>query len=85
LSEPPSRQGFDLILCRNVLLYFDPVTRRAAFERLLSALAPDGCLMLGAGETVVGQTDAFEPIAHRVSLYEPARKSRIERPQAAFG
>jgi chemotaxis protein methyltransferase CheR len=50
---------FDLILCRNVLLYFSPERRREAFDRLAASLTPDGYLMLGAGETVIGQTDAF--------------------------
>ena len=61
LDLPPAPGRFDLVLCRNCLLYFDPETRRSAFERLGSGIAPDGFLMLGAGETVVGQTDRFEP------------------------
>jgi chemotaxis protein methyltransferase CheR len=59
LDPPPGR--FDLILCRNVLLYLAPELRRRAFERLASAIMPDGVLMLGAGETVIGQTDMFAP------------------------
>lgn len=70
LGEPPARARFDLILCRNVLLYFDPATRTAAFQRLASALARDGYLMLGAGETVVGQTRCFVPSDKRLSIYE---------------
>jgi len=61
LDQPPEPGRFDLILCRNVLLYFDRPTRERAFGRLSSALAPDGLLMLGAGETTVGQTDALVP------------------------
>ncbi|MEM7665918.1 MAG: protein-glutamate O-methyltransferase CheR [Pseudomonadota bacterium] len=71
LSGAPSRQVFDLILCRNVLLYFDPATRHTAFSRLSVALAEDGYLMLGAGETVVGQTTAFAPSGRRASIYRP--------------
>src|SRR5690606_7815293 len=53
LREPVPHPGaFDIILCRNVLLYFDSETRRLVFERLGSACAPGGCLMLGAAETV---------------------------------
>lgn len=81
LTEPPARGRFDLILCRNVLLYFDQDTRAAAFQRLASALAHDGYLMLGAGETVVGQTRSFVPSAKRLSIYEmqsePARASEF--------
>jgi chemotaxis protein methyltransferase CheR len=58
LTTPPPGQ-FDVILCRNVLMYFAPPVRRAVFERLYEALAPDGVLMLGAGETVIGQTTRF--------------------------
>ena len=71
LGPPPGRHPFDLVLCRNVLLYFDRATRSAAFERLASAVAPDGFLMLGAGETVVGQTDRFTPSPRRASFFEP--------------
>ena len=61
LDTPPEPGRFDLILCRNVLLYFDRPTRQRAFERLASALAPDGRVMLGAGETTAGQTDVLLP------------------------
>ena len=71
LDFPPLPGRFDLVLCRNVLLYFDPQTRRSAFERLASATASDGLLMLGAGETVVGQTDRFEPAACGSAMYSP--------------
>jgi chemotaxis protein methyltransferase CheR len=70
LGPPPGRHPFDLVLCRNVLLYFDRATRAAAFDRLASAVAPDGFLMLGAGETVVGQTERFVPSPHRASFFE---------------
>lgn len=67
---PPAR--FDLVLCRNVLLYFDVATRQRVFDRLAGALAPIGWLMLGAGETVVGQTARFEPAACGSALYRHA-------------
>lgn len=56
-DEPPG--VFDLILCRNVLLYLSPEHKRRVFDRLASALAPGGVLLLGAGETVIGLTDRF--------------------------
>ena len=70
LSDPPGKQNFDLILCRNVLLYFDQDMRRLAFSRIGQALAPDGYLMLGAGETVVGQTLDFKPDRNLASIYQ---------------
>ena len=56
LEKPPHPGDFDIVLCRNVLLYLCAQKRTLAFERLSSAMAPDGWLMLGAGETVIGQT-----------------------------
>ena len=81
LTEPPERARFDLILCRNVLLYFDQPTREKAFQRLASAIAPGGFLMLGAGETVVGQTRSFVPVKGQVSMYE---LQGTEAPTPAF-
>jgi chemotaxis protein methyltransferase CheR len=72
--------SFDLILCRNVLLYFSPERRREAFDRLSVSLAPDGYLMLGAGETVIGQTDTFASAPELRGLY---RKSAAVRTKAA--
>lgn len=71
LGPYPGRQLFDLVLCRNVLLYFERETRSTAFDRLANAVAPDGFLMLGAGETVIGQTDRFSPSPQRASFFEP--------------
>jgi chemotaxis protein methyltransferase CheR len=59
LEQPPHPGDFDIVLCRNVLLYLNADKRRAAFDRLASATAADGWLMLGAGETVIGQTSRF--------------------------
>ena len=77
LNAPPPPGRFDLIMCRNVLLYFDPETRAAAFDRLASGIAPDGWLMLGAGETVVGQTEKFKPAEFGSSLYSPVLEDRV--------
>ena len=60
LMEPPPGPGrFDIILCRNVMLYFSVQTRREVFTRLAEAAADDAVLAMGAAETVIGQTDAF--------------------------
>jgi chemotaxis protein methyltransferase CheR len=62
---------FDVIFCRNVLIYFDQQTKLSMFERLAKMMEPDGMLMLGAAETVVGMTDAFKPYPDRRGLYQP--------------
>jgi chemotaxis protein methyltransferase CheR len=74
-APPPGR--FDAILCRNVLLYFSADVRRLVFGRLASAIAPDGLLMLGAGETAMGQTDQFVSDFECRGFYRP----RIDRPE----
>ncbi|MEP0391933.1 MAG: protein-glutamate O-methyltransferase CheR [Erythrobacter sp.] len=71
LEQSATKGRFDLILCRNVLLYFDAKTRALAYQRLAGALASDGFLMLGAGETVSAHTDAFVLSKDRVSVFEP--------------
>jgi chemotaxis protein methyltransferase CheR len=62
---------FDIIFCRNVLIYFDQDTKVSIFNRLARATEPDGFLVLGAAETVVGLTDAFKPFPDRRGLYRP--------------
>jgi len=60
---------FDVIFCRNVLIYFDQNTKIRIFNRLAKALEPDGFVLLGAAETVVGLTDVFKPCPERRGLY----------------
>ncbi|WP_315730259.1 MULTISPECIES: protein-glutamate O-methyltransferase CheR [unclassified Bradyrhizobium] len=69
---------FDIIFCRNVLIYFDQETKARIFERLAKVLEPDGTLILGAAESVVGITDIFRPSQERRGLYQlnPARGAR---------
>ena len=62
---------FDVIFCRNVLIYFDQETKTNVFGRLARAIEPDGFLMLGAAETVVGLTEAFKPVPDKRGLYRP--------------
>jgi chemotaxis protein methyltransferase CheR len=62
---------FDVIFCRNVLIYFDQETKMQVFNRLAKAMEPDGFLMLGAAETVVGLTTVFKPVAERRGVYQP--------------
>jgi chemotaxis protein methyltransferase CheR len=62
---------FDVIFCRNVLIYFDQDTKVGVFNRLAKSLEADGVLALGAAESVVGMTDAFKPFPERRGLYRP--------------
>lgn len=60
---------FDVIFCRNVLIYFDQDTKINIFNRLAKATEPGGFLVLGAAETMVGLTDIFKPSPERRGLY----------------
>jgi chemotaxis protein methyltransferase CheR len=80
-DAPPSPGRFDLILCRNLLLYFAAPRRRTTFDRLGEALAPDGWLMLGAGETVIGQTERFRSDPEHRGLYVPVPAALQHRPE----
>ena len=62
---------FDVIFCRNVLIYFDQPTKVGIFDRLAKMLEPDGALALGAAESVVGISDAFKPYPDRRGFYKP--------------
>ncbi|MEP7131141.1 MAG: protein-glutamate O-methyltransferase CheR [Sphingomicrobium sp.] len=70
LLEPaPHPGGFDIVLCRNVMLYLSGDKKTLAFERIAGAMAPDGWLMLGAGETVIGQTTRLGADINARGLY----------------
>ena len=71
LSDFGHLGNFDIIFCRNVLIYFDQPTKVDVLERLARLTEPDGFLVLGAAETVVGLTEVFKPLAERRGLYLP--------------
>lgn len=79
-ADPPPPGKFDIILCRNVMLYFSLPLRRQVFDRLATAIRPGGLLVLGAGETVIGLTDHFTPSEVFRGFYravEPTPASRV--------
>jgi chemotaxis protein methyltransferase CheR len=71
LDDFASMGGFDVIFCRNVLIYFDQPTKTAVLERMARILAPDGYLYLGGAETVIGITDKFQSLAEQRGIYTP--------------
>ena len=91
LEPPPHPGGFDVVLCRNVLLYLSADKKALSFERLSSAMAEDGWLMLGAGETVIGQTSRLGADINARGLYrltgggERVEKRQGDRRAAAGG
>ena len=69
---------FDVIFCRNVLMYFDQATKHDVLGRLANALAPDGYLVLGSAETVLGSGKGLEPLVSTRGIYVKARaQSRV--------
>jgi chemotaxis protein methyltransferase CheR len=70
---------FDVIFCRNVLIYFDVPMKQKVLNRLARIIAPDGYLVLGTAETVVGLTDAFVVHEEHRSIFIPPAASRAQR------
>ena len=68
---------FDLVFCRNVLIYFDHETKTQVLDRVARIAEPDGYLVLGAAETVVGLTESFRPLPEHRGLYVPNRKDGV--------
>ena len=63
LIDPFQALGqFDIVFCRNVLIYFDQATKTDVLARLSRVLAPDGFLVLGEAETVLGLTKSLAPL-----------------------
>jgi chemotaxis protein methyltransferase CheR len=81
LLEPAPHPGdFDVVLCRNVMLYLSPEKKTLAFDRIAGAMAEDGWLMLGAGETVIGQTKKLASDVNARGLYRLVGDgSRVEK------
>lgn len=70
LLDPLTGFGtFDVVYCRNVLIYFDEATKRDILGRIAPLLPPDGYLLLGAAETVIGISNAFTPVEQASGVY----------------
>jgi chemotaxis protein methyltransferase CheR len=70
LLDVPLGQGpFDIVFCRNVLLYFEPETKRKVLAALTSRIKLGGYLVLGGAESTLGLTTAFSPLSCSFGLY----------------
>ena len=70
LLDPVIERGpFDIVFCRNVLIYFNRETKIELIKRIGAVLAHDGLLILGSAETVIGLCDTFESYAGQHGLF----------------
>ena len=76
LDEFRSLGTFDIVCCRNVMLYMDVARRRDIFARLAQIIAPDGYLVLGAAETIIGITEEFASLPGSPSIFVHANRVR---------
>ena len=79
LDEPRVLGNFDVVFCRNVLIYFDQPTKARVLERIAKLLPSDGVLYLGGAETVLGITDRFEPVPSERGIYRPVQAAATAR------
>jgi len=70
LESPASLGQFDIIFCRNVLIYFDQETKGKVLDGIAEQLSDDGVLYLGGAETVLGITDRFVPVSGYRGMYQ---------------
>ncbi|PKP68513.1 MAG: chemotaxis protein CheR [Alphaproteobacteria bacterium HGW-Alphaproteobacteria-5] len=77
LLDDPLAAGlgtFDIVFCRNVLIYFDEATRRRVLQGLTRVMSPGGYLCLGGAETVVGISDSFQGLPGERRIFELSPK-----------
>ena len=67
---------FDIVFCRNVLIYFDQPTKSRVLDAIVRQMAPDGRLYLGGAETMIGLTDRLAPVPGEAGVYAPAAMVR---------
>ena len=79
LASMTALGNFDIIFCRNVLIYFDEATKGDILGRMSKIIAPDGFLMLGGAETVMGITDEFVPLPDKRGVYVTKTSSHLDK------
>ncbi|MBL6936515.1 MAG: protein-glutamate O-methyltransferase [Alphaproteobacteria bacterium] len=82
LSDISALGKFDIILCRNVLIYFDQLTKGTVLSRMARMLPADGALILGGAESVFGICDALGDVPGLRGVYGPAPGMKtVQRPE----
>jgi len=84
LIDPTYNLGkFDVVFCRNVLIYFDGPTKVDVLNRIAGVVNPGSFLMMGAAESLVGSSQAFEPMQDRRGLYKLVNQAGAKAASAA--
>ncbi len=83
LNNPKALGAFDVVFCRNVLIYFDQPTKTRILDWISRMLPADGRLFLGGAETVLGITDKFKPVPGQRDVYCLADAVPATAPAAA--
>ncbi len=68
-SEMMSLGKFDIILCRNVAIYFSNDDKKSLFNQLSTMLNPNGALIIGSTESLLGVTDIYNRLSFHNSIY----------------
>jgi chemotaxis protein methyltransferase CheR len=77
--------AFDVVYCRNVLIYFDNATKAKVLAQIRSLMPDDGILFLGGAETVLGISEQFKPIPDLRGLYMPTERASAAAAASAPG
>lgn len=78
LDDPAALGRFDLVLCRNVLIYFDHPTKQRTLDRMAETLSPQGYLILGGAESTMNVSNRFSPAGDLRGVYRPEIQPAIQ-------
>ena len=84
LHDPAPLGRFDVVFCRNVLIYFDQPTKSRVLNSVAKMMPEDGFLFLGGAETVLGITDKFQMMPGQRGVYGVAAPSAARQPMPSF-